>query len=74
MEAFVRAERPAAVVESDGTLAIFVEGALREASATLLKVAQQFQLPPSSIRIHAVPEFPRTPHGKIAYSVLLSAS
>lgn len=74
VEAFVRAERPAAVVERDGTLIIFLEGALGETSPTLLQVARQFQLPPDSIRIRAVPELPRTPHGKIAYSKLLSAS
>jgi acyl-coenzyme A synthetase/AMP-(fatty) acid ligase len=74
VEAFVRADRAAAVVERDGMLTVFLEGALGESSVTLLKVARQFQLPPDSIRIHAVPEFPRTPHGKIAYSVLLSAS
>lgn len=72
VEAFVRTEKPAAVVESNGTIGIFLEGSAPEAPTLLLKVAQQFQLPPSSIRIRAVPGFPRTPHGKIAYSVLLS--
>ena len=74
VEAFLRADRPAAVVERDGTLTIFLEGAVRESATTLLEVARRFQLPPDSIRIHAVPELPRTPHGKIAYSKLLSAS
>jgi acyl-coenzyme A synthetase/AMP-(fatty) acid ligase len=74
VEACMRAERPAAVVESNGTIAIFFEGTAPEAPAMLLKVAQQFQLPPSCFRIHTVQEFPRTPNGKIAYSVLLSTS
>jgi len=74
VEAFVRAERPAAVVETDGTIAIYFEGVVPEAPAVPLKVAQQFQLPPDSIRIHSVAELPRTAHGKIAYSVLRSAS
>lgn len=74
VETFVRAERPAAVVERQGAIAIFFEGEIPEAPLALLKVARQFQLPPSSIRVHAVAKLPRTLHGKIAYSVLPSAS
>lgn len=74
VEAFVRAERPAAVVEKDGTIAIFFEGVVSEVPEVTLRIARQFQLPPDSISLRAVPELPRTLHGKIAYSTLLTAS
>lgn len=74
VEAFVRAQRPAAAVERAGTIAIFVEGALADLPSAALEIARRFQLPPDSISLHAVAALPRTLHGKVAYSALLTAS
>lgn len=72
VEGFVRGGREAAVVEKDGTIAIFFEGAAPAVSPAALELARRFQLPPQSFRLYAVAELPRTARGKIAYSVLLS--
>ena len=70
IEQFVRQQRPAAAVEKDGVVGIFLEGEVPVAAADILQVARQFQLPPQSFRLYSLPTLPRNARGKICYQTL----
>jgi long-chain acyl-CoA synthetase len=70
IEQFVRQQRPAAAVEKDGVVGIFLEGEVPVAATDILQVARQFQLPPQSFRLYSLPTLPRNARGKICYQTL----
>ena len=71
VEAFMRRECPAAAVEKDGVITIFLECDMPEPASWVMPLARHFRLPPQSFRLLALQELPRTARGKVAYASLL---
>jgi acyl-coenzyme A synthetase/AMP-(fatty) acid ligase len=72
VEQFVRLHRPAAAIERDGIVILFIESEVHDAAVTPMSLAARFRLPPQSFRVISVRELPRSPRGKISYLDLRS--